>query len=46
MGLSKDAEIIVTLGFRGGGLDLGVLGLVGVRWGVGGVRAVSPPIIP
>ena len=44
VGLSKDAEIIVTSGFRGGGLDLGVLGWVGGTRGEWG--AVSPPIIP
>ena len=42
VGLSKDAEIIVTLGFRGGGLDLG---WVGGRWEVGGGVAPNNPVI-
>ena len=45
MGLSKDAEIIVTSGFRGGGLDLWVLGWVGGSWGVGGGVAPNNPVI-
>ena len=48
MGLSKDAEIIVTSGFRGGGLDLWGAGLGGGyagSWRCEGGVAPNNPVI-